>query len=210
MAKIERIQEQFLWRGQQESKPHLLNWNLVLRDKKHGGLALGGIVDRNIALLGKWLWKYPSLWASVIRSKFGHNSNGWDTSHFTSSSFHSIWKGIYQSLPLFSPHIRLALGNGNRVWFWLDPWADSQLFSIWFPHLFNLSTCKDGTIASFFSSSSSWDFQFRHNLRDFEIEEFLSLSSLIHQFHPSPLRQIVELGPFPFRCFLCLFLLPCP
>lgn len=120
-----------------------------------------------IPLFGKWLWRYPleqqSLWASVIQSKFGHNSNSWDGTHFSSSSFHSTWKAY----PNLYPSSLLTLDS---------PWAmetKSNFGLIVGPH--NLSTCKDGSIACFFSSTSSWDFQFCRNLRDFEIEEFLSL-----------------------------------
>lgn len=104
--------------------------------KKHGGLALGGLENKNVALLGIWLWRFPleqhSLWASIIRSKFGHSFNCWVADHFPSFSYRSIWKGIsqaYLSLPL------------TKIRFWLDPWLDSQPFSVCFasfsisPHL---------------------------------------------------------------------------
>lgn len=82
-----------------------------------------------------------------------------------------------------------------------DPWPDPQPFSTRFPHLFNLSTLKEGTVASFFSSSS-WDIQFRRNLIDFEIEKFLSLSlpfSISFTLHLH--CWIVELGPSPLLVF---------
>lgn len=53
--------------------------------KKHSSLALGEILTKNIILLGKWISRFPreqsSLWASVIRSKFGFNTNCWDSNH---------------------------------------------------------------------------------------------------------------------------------
>lgn len=39
-------------------KPYLINWNIVPRTKKFGGLGLGGCVKGNIALWGK-LWRFP-------------------------------------------------------------------------------------------------------------------------------------------------------
>lgn len=35
-AKIERIQIQFLWRGQEVSKPHYIKWSTVSKPKKAG------------------------------------------------------------------------------------------------------------------------------------------------------------------------------
>lgn len=76
---IKRLQNQFLWRGQEEKKPHLINWHTVFMGKTDGGLAFGGIVYRTKALPRKWLWRFPleqhTLWAAVIRSEFGDYSN---------------------------------------------------------------------------------------------------------------------------------------
>lgn len=72
--------------------------------KRHGGLALGGILNRNRAVLDKWLWRYPlernSVWATVIRSKFEHVSNGWDAVHLPPSSHLSPWKRYFPNFPV--------------------------------------------------------------------------------------------------------------
>lgn len=57
-AEIERLQKHFLWRGQQDFKPHLIKWQIVSKDKEDDGLGLGGTLNRNTALLGKWLWRF--------------------------------------------------------------------------------------------------------------------------------------------------------
>lgn len=38
-AKIESLQNHFLWRGQEVYKPHLINWKIVSKDKESDGLA---------------------------------------------------------------------------------------------------------------------------------------------------------------------------
>ena len=59
-AKIERMQREFLWSGVGEGKrDHLVNWDVVCKPKSRGGLGFGKISIRNVALLGKWLWRYP-------------------------------------------------------------------------------------------------------------------------------------------------------
>lgn len=52
-AEIERLQNQFLWCGQEAKKPHLIDWLTVSRQEKYRGLALGGIINRNELQLGK-------------------------------------------------------------------------------------------------------------------------------------------------------------
>lgn len=46
---LETFQKQFFWRGNSESKPHLINWKIVSRLKDKGGFGIGGIVQRNLA-----------------------------------------------------------------------------------------------------------------------------------------------------------------
>lgn len=82
-AKIERLQRDFLWSGIGEGKrDHLVRWDVVCKPKAIGGLGFGNISLRNLALLGKWLWRYPregsTLWHEVILSIYGSHSNGWD------------------------------------------------------------------------------------------------------------------------------------
>ena len=51
--------------------------------KRNGGLGLGNLKKKNVALLGKWLWRFPleqqSFWAKIIKSKYDIQSNGWDS-----------------------------------------------------------------------------------------------------------------------------------
>lgn len=44
-TEIERLQNQFLWRGEDASKRYYIKWNTVSKSKKAGGLALGRILD---------------------------------------------------------------------------------------------------------------------------------------------------------------------
>ena len=83
-AKIKRLQRDFLWsRIGEGKKNHLVSWDVVCKLKAKGGLRFGKISLRNLALLGKWLWRYPreslALWHQVILSIYGTHSNGWDT-----------------------------------------------------------------------------------------------------------------------------------
>ncbi|RVX06522.1 Protein SWEETIE [Vitis vinifera] len=76
-SKIEKLQRDFLWSGAGEGKKdHLIRWDVVSRPKELGGLGFGKTSLRNIALLGKWLWRFPrersGLWHKVIASIMGH------------------------------------------------------------------------------------------------------------------------------------------
>ncbi|RVW53339.1 Transposon TX1 uncharacterized 149 kDa protein [Vitis vinifera] len=64
-------------------RDHLVRWDVVCKPKEIGGLGFGNISLRNLALLRKWLWRYPRegpalsgvfLVYSVCGRKWGKNS----------------------------------------------------------------------------------------------------------------------------------------
>ena len=58
-TKIERLQGDFLWSGIGEDKrDYLVGWDVVCKSKAIGGLGFENISQRNLAFLGKWLWRY--------------------------------------------------------------------------------------------------------------------------------------------------------
>ena len=58
----------------------IVRWDVVCKPKEIGSLGFGNSSLRNLALLGKWLWRYPregsAIWHQVILSIYGSHSNG--------------------------------------------------------------------------------------------------------------------------------------
>lgn len=52
--KVEKLHRDFLWEGGL-TKDHLVGWKKVCCPKKEGGLGIGRIKERSLALMGKWL-----------------------------------------------------------------------------------------------------------------------------------------------------------
>ena len=74
--RIEKLQWIFLWGGfGDEPKIHLVKWATVCTPISSGGLGIRKIRLFNIALLGKWLWRFgierDALWRQVIELKYG-------------------------------------------------------------------------------------------------------------------------------------------
>ena len=74
--KLEKLQRDFLWGGGSlERKVHLINWEVVCAQKEKGGLGLRKIILLNMALLGKWVWRFAieknNLWKKVLLVKYG-------------------------------------------------------------------------------------------------------------------------------------------
>ena len=177
-AKIMRLQRDFLWSGVGEGKrDHLVSWDVVCKPKAIGGLGFGKIALRNVALLGKCLWRYPregsALWHKVISSIYGSHSNGWDANTIVRWSHRCPWKAITQVFQEFSKFTRFAVGNGDRIRFWEDLWWGDQSLSSQYPRLFRVVTDKNSHISSILDSVCpfSWNFNFSRNLFDSEIED---------------------------------------
>lgn len=62
---IEKLMQDFLWSGMGEDKrDHLMAWELVCRPKEEEGLGFGNFESKNIALVGKGLWRFP--WSPIL------------------------------------------------------------------------------------------------------------------------------------------------
>ncbi|RVW97057.1 putative ribonuclease H protein [Vitis vinifera] len=192
VAKIERLQRDFLWLGVGEGKRnHLVSWNVVCKPRVKGGLGFGKISLRNLALLGKWLWRYPrestTLWHHVILSIYGTHSNGWDANTLVRWSHRCPWKAIAQVFQDFFKYTRFVVGDGERIRFWEDLWWGDQPLKSQYPRLFRVVTDKNIPISSIFDSARlfSWNFNFCRNLSDSEIEDLECLMRSLDCMHLS-------------------------
>ncbi|KAM7474964.1 hypothetical protein LguiB_022207 [Lonicera macranthoides] len=183
---LEKLMRDFFWEGFGERKGnHLVNWDEISKSKLNGGLGVGNIIKKNMALLGKWLWRFPlerdSLWHSVIQSKYGAHSNGWDAGFGIRGTSRAPWKSISRVWIDFMQNIKLVVGVGNNIRFWEDIWVGSRPLKDLFPRIFRLSCNQNMLIqmVSSWSPSFYWDLSFRRNLNDREFVEFTAMMELI-------------------------------
>ncbi|RVW90400.1 Transposon TX1 uncharacterized 149 kDa protein [Vitis vinifera] len=141
---------------------------------------------------GKWLWRYPregsALWHQVILSIYGSHSNGWDVNNNVRWSHRCPWKAIALVFQEFSKFTRFVVGDGDRIRFWDDLWWGDQTLGTQYPRLLSVVTDKNAPISSIlgYSRPFSWNFNFRRNLTDSEIEDLESLMRSLDRLHISP------------------------
>ncbi|RVX20143.1 Transposon TX1 uncharacterized 149 kDa protein [Vitis vinifera] len=177
------------WEGKRD---HLVRWDVVCKPKAIGGLGFGNISLRNLALLGKWLWRYlrerSTLWHQVILSIYGSHFNGWDVNTLVRWSHRCPWKAIAQVFQEFSLFTRFVVGNEERIRFWEDLWWGDQPLGTQYPRLFRVVLDKNIPISSVLGSTRpfSWNLNFHRNLSDSEIEDLEGLMRSLDGLHLSP------------------------
>ena len=80
------------------------------------------------------------------------------------------------------------VGDGDRIRFWEDLWWGDQSLGVRFPRLLRVVMDKNIPISSILGSTRpfSWNFNFRRNLSDSEIEDLESLMRSLDRLHLSP------------------------
>lgn len=169
-----------------------MKWEVVCCPKEYGGLGIGYIKERNLSLLGKWLWRFfnnsGGLWQFIIRNKYGMDRNGWDFTHGISPNMSLIWRHIIKIYPLFTPHIRLVVGNGKLIRFWDNVWWADQSLAIAYPWFFRLSSQRNVVIADVISPSLDghlWTLFFKRDLFDWEVDTLAPLISKLENVYIS-------------------------
>ncbi|WKA03180.1 hypothetical protein VitviT2T_021306 [Vitis vinifera] len=178
--RLEKIQKEFLWGDMEERrKIHLVRWEVICKDKRHGGLGLRYLKDFNHALLGKWLWRFPiereSFWRRVIVGKFGEVQGGWTTREVRESYGMGLWKDIRKGWEEFFLRTRIHIGNGRRTKFWWDMWVGDSKLKDLFPLLFRIATNNSAIVADLWGrqegGGGGWEVHFRRPFQDWELEE---------------------------------------
>ena len=97
--RIDKIKSDFLWGGMGDCKKfHLVNWNQVCQPFKTSGIGFQNLRIFNLALLGKWLWRYgteeEAFWRRSILVKYGSSLGGWTTREGNGPYGVILWKHI--------------------------------------------------------------------------------------------------------------------
>lgn len=147
---------------------HLVKWEIVSHSQEDGGLGLGGLRNRNLALLAKWgnqfMNEENALWTKVVKSIHGSSNFNWHTVGKVSASLRSPWISSSRSWLKVDVLVVFKLGNGCRIAFWLDSWLDNIPLKIC---LFNIVLKPNGSVLEHWdSSSSSWSIFFKRVLKE--------------------------------------------
>ena len=188
-ARLERIQRQFLWGGNDiVKKVSLVSWATVCTVKRKWGMGIKSFSKMNKALLSKWNWWFAndrnSLWRKVIAIKFGESPDGWHTRDLRGGYGTSLWNEIRKEWSSFFQNAVFSLGDGRRINFWKDVWCGEEALCSRYPSLFNFALNKEAKIADIWDRDrgvGSWSPNFLRPLNDWEIEEVASFLHTLHE-----------------------------
>jgi len=174
---ISSLTRSFLWKGTSTSHGIFkVAWHKVIKSKSSGGLGLGSIHNKNLALLFKWLWNLDDGvaggWQEHILLKYRpHFINGIPA--FT-GSLSPTWHGIVSAIfstqniaNLLHANVGFNVGDGRNIQFWTDSWLGSATtLQLLFPRLYNLSLQQNTSLADIYNlTDTSFNLSWRRPLR---------------------------------------------
>ncbi|XP_071738760.1 uncharacterized protein [Rutidosis leptorrhynchoides] len=154
---LESVRRYFFWGGGSDSKIAWVKWDNVIASYGDGGLNIGSLKSKNLALLGKWWWRLKTetnaLWVKIIRSIYGSCGGLEMISDVHHSSSTSTWSNIVlvgSSLDnlgiAFKSSFVRVVGENSIASFWNEHWIGNDKLSTSFPRLFRLENTKDVVI----------------------------------------------------------------
>jgi len=161
LNKTDKIRRDFLWSGDNPNSilKCLVNWDIVCKSKKNGGLGVINLRNMNLALLGKWLWRFKdgnenSIWKEIISNRYYNGQfNLHQPAQGFPNSFSPFWKSILQCFDTFKLGIHPIVHFGNFTSFWHDCWISAIPLKVDFNNLFDICTFQDALIKDVFSPS---------------------------------------------------------
>ncbi|GAV89821.1 hypothetical protein CFOL_v3_33233 [Cephalotus follicularis] len=128
--RIQKIFANFLWSSQGNSRLHWISWRQICHPFKEEGLGIRDMDTVMLSLQSKFAWLFlqgKSLWAQIVRSKYGTCHHILQKGIRPSSSH--CRKAIANHFLLISNNSRMIIRSGNSS-FWKDNWLGHFL---WFP-----------------------------------------------------------------------------
>lgn len=165
LQRLESLRNKFFWSATGLDGKLIWTSNSELYDDYYfGGLKVGSLKGKNLAMLGKWRWRFHSkqnrLWAKVIVSHDG----GFSTNTFPGGA--GPWTAIVKAgLDLddmgvpFTNSFTRKLGDGSLIKLWTDLWISLTKLCLLFPRLFALEQVQDCIVSARAVSSAqevSW------------------------------------------------------
>ncbi|XP_071728387.1 uncharacterized protein [Rutidosis leptorrhynchoides] len=152
---LESVRRNFFWGGS-GSQQYIawIKWEGILNSYENGGLNIGSLKSKNLALLGKWWWRFKTetnaFWVKIIRSIYGVYGGlvtGSSTSLVPGTWTNIIMAGkaIELSQVEFSNCFRRSIHDGGSTSFWHDHWISIDKLSNLFPRLYRLESNADVT-----------------------------------------------------------------
>ncbi|GKD51601.1 reverse transcriptase domain, reverse transcriptase zinc-binding domain protein [Tanacetum coccineum] len=135
-----------------------VKWESLIASFGLGGLNIGSLRAKNLALLGKWWWRFKNeggdLWVRVIKSI--HGASGGLEEYRTDGvegMGWGVWRDIVRvgrdieglGIEFYSSCVGV-LGDGNDIGFWDDIWVDNRRLSDRFSRLYHLDRNKGSSI----------------------------------------------------------------
>lgn len=193
------IQNKFLWGGNDENKKCLVLDSRVVTEmsKNLGGLGIGSMLFRNLALIFKWLWRFSNegdtFWKRITCSvhnllNFKAHSKMFKTCKWgiwgQFNIIQSQWSNVTS---LVEERIVFKLGNGETIRFWEDTWVGNAPLRISFPRLFSMSIQQTSTVKEIgYWRGEVWIWQlcWRRKLFQWEECQHLELRQIISTSTP--------------------------
>ncbi|RVW29636.1 hypothetical protein CK203_100953 [Vitis vinifera] len=170
-SKIEKMQRDFLWSG-------------------------GGREERSPYQMGGSLEKGAVFGIRLLRVYMGHILMDETPTRWLDGHTDVLGRLLLKVFQEFSPFVRLVVGNEERIRFWEDLWWGNQTLYSQFADLYRVISVKNLTVSNVLGNSLpvSWNFNFRRNLMDSEIDLLQRLMSSLNSVLFPLLHQIQDRG----------------
>ncbi|GJX77884.1 F-box domain containing protein [Tanacetum coccineum] len=202
VEKLESVRQNFFWGGNDEKKKLAwVKWDRVISKSSLGGLDIGSLKACNLALLGKWWWRFrveeDRLWVKLIKSIYGEYG-GLGEEGVSRRSSGGKWSDIIKvgndiektQVP-FIGYFRKKVGDGCNTLFWLNQWLGDFKLSVRFPILFALESNKQVSMSGrgswVIDGGWKWEWGWEREVRGRGLGGLEELSNMIQSFVPNSL-----------------------